>query len=153
MTRDFFKVCDYQSTKAMEVAHLWRDSKRLALGNFNDPYSVEQYAFYLAETVSKDHVIKLVSETMHNKLVGFMALKGISLNQLYVHVAFQNRGVGAILIKLAKELSPGTLELHTFQVNKPARKFYEKHGFQVVGYGTATEENLPDMLYRWEAIR
>ena len=52
---------------------------------------------------------------------------------------------------LAKERSPGGLGLWTFQVNKPAHRFYERHGFAVVRYtdGSDNEEREPDVRYEW----
>ncbi len=41
------------------------------------------------------------------------------------------------------------LTLYTFEVNENAQRFYEKHGFKVIGKGHENEENLPDIQYEW----
>jgi hypothetical protein len=50
---------------------------------------------------------------------------------------------------MAKELSPGKLQLFTFEINKNAQTFYAKHNFKVIGRGFENEENLPDIKYEW----
>jgi GNAT superfamily N-acetyltransferase len=59
--------------------------------------------------------------------------------------------LGRRLLDLAKERADGLLELWTFQVNAPARRFYERNGFVAVELtdGTGNEEREPDMRYRW----
>jgi hypothetical protein len=54
-------------------------------------------------------------------------------------------------VALAKERSPGGLGLWAFQVNKPARRFYERHGFVAVTFtdGSGNEEREPDVRYEW----
>jgi ribosomal protein S18 acetylase RimI-like enzyme len=50
----------------------------------------------------------------------------------------------------AQELSPDGLELHTHQENTKARRFYEKHGFEVVRFGVSPPpESAPDVEYHW----
>lgn len=43
------------------------------------------------------------------------------------------------------------LDLHVFQQNTGARRFYERHGFVLVEErdGSGNEEKLPDAHYRW----
>jgi GNAT superfamily N-acetyltransferase len=45
----------------------------------------------------------------------------------------------------------GGLRLWTFQKNEGARRFYERHGFDVVEMtdGAGNEEHEPDVLYAW----
>ena len=56
------------------------------------------------------------------------------------------------MVALAKENSPEGLELWTFQVNAPAQRFYERHGF-VESFrtdGSENEEREPDIRYAWK---
>jgi len=66
--------------------------------------------------------------------------------------AAQGRGLGARLLGLAQARA-ASLELQVFQRNQPARAFYERHGFRLVGTtdGAGNEEREPDARYRWEA--
>jgi ribosomal protein S18 acetylase RimI-like enzyme len=54
------------------------------------------------------------------------------------------------LLAKAKERSPESLSLYTFQKNIPARTFYEKHGFKVIKFGISPDEEEPDAYYEWK---
>ncbi|GAB2445160.1 GNAT family N-acetyltransferase [Streptosporangium sandarakinum] len=84
-------------------------------------------------------------------VAAFAALGDGWLDHLYVAPDAQGRGIGAALLALAKERRPDGLDLHVFQENTGARRFYERHGFTLVelGDGGGNEENLPDAHYRW----
>jgi ribosomal protein S18 acetylase RimI-like enzyme len=59
--------------------------------------------------------------------------------------------VGSALLRQAAQLSPEGLRLFTFRRNEPGRRFYEKHGFRAVKFGTSPPpESEPDVEYRWE---
>lgn len=84
-------------------------------------------------------------------IVGFMALDGADLDQLYVRPDRLGRGLGSRFVEMAKQRRPDGLALYTFQVNKRARQFYERHGFVVerFGNGDSNEERQPDVRYAW----
>lgn len=84
-------------------------------------------------------------------IVGFMALDGGDLNQLYLRPGHYRQGIGSRLLDIAKRECPGRLQLFTFQHNAPARAFYEAHGFRAVRFsnGSGNEEGEPDVLYEW----
>jgi len=73
------------------------------------------------------------------------------IDQLYVHPKWQNGGIGQRLLQLAKERRPRLIQLHTFQANLGARRFYERHRFKPIDFtdGTNNEEHQPDVLYEW----
>jgi GNAT superfamily N-acetyltransferase len=83
--------------------------------------------------------------------VGYLALRGDSLDHLYVAPTHQSRGVGTRLLAHAKELSPTGLRLYAFQRNQGARAFYGAHGFVARRFstGAGNEEREPDVLYQW----
>ncbi|MFF9766617.1 GNAT family N-acetyltransferase [Streptomyces sp. NPDC014636] len=84
-------------------------------------------------------------------VVGMMVLHDDELSQLYVAPAWRGRGLGDRFVALAKERSPRGLTLWTFQVNAPAHRFYERHGFVAAEYtdGSDNEEREPDVRYVW----
>ncbi|WP_348788010.1 GNAT family N-acetyltransferase [Leifsonia sp. NPDC080035] len=84
-------------------------------------------------------------------VLGFSALDGDWLEHLYVRPDAHGRGIGTRLLAEAKATGPGELNLHTFQRNARARRFYERNGFAIVALsdGTANEEREPDIHYRW----
>ena len=73
------------------------------------------------------------------------------IEHLYLDPAWMGRGLGNKLMQLAKERSPEGLQLWTFQVNEPARRFYERHGFvaEELADGAGNEERAPDVRYVW----
>ena len=73
------------------------------------------------------------------------------IDQLYLDPAWMGRGLGDRFVRAAKERCPGGLQLWTFAVNGPSRRFYERHGFEAVelGDGSGNEERAPDVRYRW----
>ena len=73
------------------------------------------------------------------------------IEHLYLDPAWMGRGLGDKLVQLAKERSVEGLQLWTFQVNEPARRFYERHGFvaEELTDGAGNEERAPDVRYVW----
>ncbi|MGW5768252.1 GNAT family N-acetyltransferase [Streptomyces longwoodensis] len=85
------------------------------------------------------------------EVVGLMVLDGELLSQLYLAPEWRGRGIGDRFVSLAQERSPRGLTLWTFQVNEPAHRFYERHGFTAVEFtdGSGNEEREPDVRYVW----
>ncbi|MET9115158.1 GNAT family N-acetyltransferase [Streptomyces longwoodensis] len=85
------------------------------------------------------------------EVVGLMVLDGKVLSQLYLAPEWRGRGIGDRFVSLAQERSPRGLTLWTFQVNEPAHRFYERHGFTAVEFtdGSGNEEREPDVRYVW----
>jgi GNAT superfamily N-acetyltransferase len=81
-------------------------------------------------------------------IVGFIAVLGEWVEQLYIDPAWTGSGIGS---RLLKQATAGMTEvkLHCFQANSGARRFYERHGFIAAkfGDGSANEEKLPDIQY------
>ncbi len=92
-----------------------------------------------------------VAEAAGEGVVGVLVLEGEELDQLYLEPGWRGRGLGGRFVVLAKERSPTGLSLWTFQVNTPAHRFYERHGFIAVERtdGSGNEEREPDVRYRW----
>jgi ribosomal protein S18 acetylase RimI-like enzyme len=89
------------------------------------------------------------------RVVGFAGVSGSELTHLYTDPSAQNRGVGRALLDHVKSLRPEGLELWVFQRNEGARRFYERHGFELVTLtdGTGNMEQQPDTLYEWRPLR
>jgi GNAT superfamily N-acetyltransferase len=86
-----------------------------------------------------------------SEIVGTMALRDDWIEQLYVAPGHMSRGIGARLIATAQDRSPAGLQLWTFETNRRAQRFYERHGFVAVerSDGSRNEEGAPDVRYRW----
>jgi GNAT superfamily N-acetyltransferase len=87
-----------------------------------------------------------------NSVVGLLVLNGAELKQLYLDPAWRGRGLGDRFMSLAKQRQPNGLALWTFQVNKSAQRFYERHGFIEVERtdGLRNDEREPDIRYVWQ---
>lgn len=85
------------------------------------------------------------------EVIGYAALDGDLLDQLYLDPAVRRQGIGTRLLDAVKQASPDGLSLFVFQRNTDARAFYERHGFTVVDTddGSRNMENEPDMTLRW----
>ncbi|MCZ4121541.1 GNAT family N-acetyltransferase [Streptomyces sp. H39-S7] len=85
------------------------------------------------------------------EVLGYAALEGDMLEQLYLRPEALRRGVGSALLSEVRRNSPDGLSLHVFQANTGARAFYERHGFTVLDTddGSRNMENLPDLTMRW----
>jgi GNAT superfamily N-acetyltransferase len=83
------------------------------------------------------------------RVAGFVSLSGDLLGHIYVHP--RGLGVGSALLEQAKALRPGGFHLWVFQRNEGARRFYERHGLELVRLtdGAGNDEREPDALYRW----
>jgi ribosomal protein S18 acetylase RimI-like enzyme len=81
-------------------------------------------------------------------IVGFIAVHGEWVEQLYIDPAYAGRGIGSRLLEHATG-GMAEVRLHCFQANSGARRFYERHGFTAAkfGDGSGNEERLPDIQY------
>ena len=88
-----------------------------------------------------------------DEIVGFVGLNGDELSHIYVDPDFQGQGLGTRMLDHAKTLRPDRLELWVFQKNEGARRFYDRHGFQLVRLtdGAGNMEKEPDALYEWRS--
>lgn len=87
------------------------------------------------------------------RIVGFIAVDGEWIEQLYLDPPWTGRGIGSRLLAVATAGMPVS-KLHCFQANEGARRFYERHGFraEAFGDGSGNEEGLPDITYVRRAL-
>ena len=83
--------------------------------------------------------------------IGFANLTPTWLDGLYVTPGAQFAGVGSTLVDLAKAVRPAGFGLWVFEMNGPARAFYQRHGFLELEHtdGAANEEHAPDVKMVW----
>jgi ribosomal protein S18 acetylase RimI-like enzyme len=156
MATDDVSIRRAKAHEAAEVAEVHIRSRRAAEKAGLIPPSVhtdDEIRRWVAEHLM--HACDVWIALSGRKTIAMMALAGDLLDQLYVAPGRQSRGVGAMMLKLAKVLSPARLRLFTFVTNTPARRFYEAHGFSAVDIndGSRNEERAPDVLYEWRPTR
>jgi len=138
----------YSPELAKQTVAMWRESKEQAIGQI-EMHSFDNHVYFLNHLLPEQYQIDvaMIDETV----VGMMAYNDSEISQLYIHLNYQGLGIGQTLLDRAKAQSIGKLTLYTFEVNEKAQRFYEKHGFKVIGRGHENEENLPDILYEWKS--
>jgi GNAT superfamily N-acetyltransferase len=138
------------STDAAGVADLWLRSFTAALPTVRRAHSDDEVRAWFRDVVVPNHETWLA--VADGAPVGLLVLDGGELEQLYLDPSWRGRGVGNRLVELAKRRRPDGLGLWTFQVNGPARRFYERHGFVAVDRtdGLHNEEHEPDIRYVWQ---
>ena len=99
-----------------------------------------------------------VAEPEGAGIAGFLALDAGFVHALYVAQHRRGQGLGQRLLDHAKAAAP-RLELHTFQANTGAQRFYARAGFREAGrgdgrgQGSVNDEGLPDIRLIWERDR
>ncbi len=134
---------------ASEIADLYLASRADALPYLPRLHTDEEVRSWIAGTVMRRCRVWIVCRD--GRVVGFLALDGDELDQLYLMPGHYRQGIGSRLVAMAKQESPGRLRLFTFQRNARARAFYEAHGFRIVDLndGSRNEECEPDVRYEW----
>ncbi|MDR0312718.1 MAG: GNAT family N-acetyltransferase [Treponema sp.] len=123
-----------------------RASKEKAIGQ-KDIHSFLEHKNYLNEVLCKNYEVYIAIQ--NEKVIGIIVFNETEVNQLYIHNDYQGRGIGKILLDIAKNKSTGKLTLFTFEVNHKAQRFYERNGFRIIGRNYKNEENLNDIKYEW----
>lgn len=134
---------------AAALAAIHRAARRAAMPYLPELHDEKEDRDWMARSVLPNATVRVAQA--QGRPIGYLALSGNRLDQLYVVPAHQGRGVGSRLLAEAKILSPGGLRLHVFQRNHRARAFYEARGFTAIGFseGAENEEQEPDVLYEW----
>jgi ribosomal protein S18 acetylase RimI-like enzyme len=134
---------------AAAMADVWIRSYAAALPTVRRAHNDDEVRSLFAAVVVPFHEAWVAIDG--ERVVGLLILSEAELEQLYLDPDWRGRGIGDDFIRLAKERRPGGLSLWTFQVNKPAQRFYERHGFTEVDRtdGSGNEEHEPDIRYAW----
>ena len=141
-----FVITAFQPQHTQAVVNLWRQAHSQAL-DLAPIHSIESQTYFLQHILPQDYDIQVVLDA--GTVVAFMASNSSEISQLYVHPDYQGKGIGSLLMKVAKQQSDGYLSLRTFEKNLPARDFYQAHGFDFSAGNSDNEEGLPDLLYHW----
>jgi len=150
-------IIEYREEYAWPTVRMWRASMEQALG-VKDPHTWEGQVNYLNHLATTYTIYLAINNATQEEtgsevgqVVGFIVFGDTELDQLYIHVDYQGMGIGPRLLALAKEQSPGKLQLYTFAVNENAQRFYERHGFYIIGRGIERESGMADIRYEWVA--
>lgn len=136
------------SSDSAVVADVYLRSFKAAMPSVRRAHSDDEVRDWVRDVLVPAGV--LVAE-VDTRVIGLMALSDDWIEQLYVDPAWQRCGIGTQLVSQAKRRRASGLQLWTFQVNRPAQQFYERHGFVAVEWtdGSTNEEREPDVRYSW----
>ena len=146
------EIVEYDPKFGYELVRMWRDSFERAVGVI-DSHPLEKQLRYLEKKVIAENEVRVVLEKRSSEVIAFMASTQDRIAQLYVHADYQKRGIGTMLLDIAKRNSSGRLSLFTFKVNENAQRFYERNGFEVRRFGFEEEWQLEDVEYEWSGPR
>ncbi|MEU9029025.1 GNAT family N-acetyltransferase [Streptomyces sp. NPDC048383] len=149
MEIDNFVIRRAVDSDAAEVAEVWLRSFAAALPSVRRAHTDEQVRSWFREVVVPGQETWVA--TVEGSVVAMMVLDGEDLDQLYLDPPWRGQGIGDRLVDTAKQRRATGLALWTFQVNTPARRFYERHGFVAAERtdGRRNEEREPDIRYVW----
>ena len=108
-------------------------------------------SFYFDELNVKDTAAEYVegSAELTNTYVyddgiikGFITTDGTEIKKLFIEPAFQNKGIGAKLLRFAVA-EKDCDNLWALEYNKRGIKFYKKHGFEPTGEKVIEDECVP----------
>jgi putative acetyltransferase len=131
------------------VADLFRLSLRTAMWFLQDRHTAEEDRAFFRDRVFATCEVWVAERD--GELTGLCAFRDGWVDHLYVHPARLRSGIGAALLRKAKDANE-RLQLWAFQRNENALRFYESQGFRLVTTtdGRDNEEREPDALYAWE---
>jgi len=142
----------YRPVDESDVAGVWHRAGQAAytfLPTWQD--LTLEYAHVVFRQAILPHC-QLWVATRDDRVAAYLAMRKSYIDRLYVDPPAQRQGWGSRLLKHARSLYPGGLELHTHQENHAARAFYERHGFVAVKFGISPPpESAPDVEYHWRS--
>jgi ribosomal protein S18 acetylase RimI-like enzyme len=127
------------------IARVHRRACLIAYAFMNWSYSEEEVRHWYASKFS-DWDWGLVAEEK-GAVVGFVATSGTRIDQLFVDPDHQKLGIGTSLLHAALQRLPEAATLTVFEENKPARRFYERHGFREVRRSLNEQEQSVELGY------
>ncbi|TPI12645.1 GNAT family N-acetyltransferase [Mesorhizobium sp. B4-1-1] len=109
-------------------------------------HTPEEDLFFIRDVLLPNQQVSVA--VAGENIVGFIAVSGEWVEQLYLDPAWTGQGIGARILTQVTAGMP-VIKLRCFQANTGARRFYERHGFRAEGFGdgSTNEEGLPDILY------
>jgi ribosomal protein S18 acetylase RimI-like enzyme len=138
-----------EAADAAAMAEVWMRSFAAALPSVRRAHGDDEVREWFAAVIVP--CLESWVAVDNGRVVGLLVLAETELEQLYLDPEGRGHGLGNRFIELAKQRRPDGLSLRTFQVNEPARRFYERHGFAEAGRtdGSGNEEREPDIQYVW----
>jgi len=131
---------DMQAEDSEALARIYLDTR---VTNFPWVRSPKLSDFDLASSGEK-----ITVAVFDHEIVGFSSLSEWDsfLHLLFIKEGWQRQGIGAVLLKKAREMVKEPLELKVVIANVSAQRFYEREGFKVVAHSILS--NPMNVTYR-----
>jgi GNAT superfamily N-acetyltransferase len=134
--------------EARAIARLWLRSRAASVPAIPEPVHTDDEVRSYFDVVAATKDVWVIDD--RGGIAALLVLDGEWVDQLYVDPDHFSKGHGSSLITAAKRQRPAGLKLWTFEANRSARRFYERHGFVVTGATDGeNEEGAPDVRYEW----
>ena len=118
-------IREYRSSDFDALTSLWLASWESAAVRIPVKVTLTALRRRLAEELPD---LSIQVATRRERVVGFVALRGSKVDQLFVHPAAQSRGIGKALLDFVKRQHAEGLWLFTQVQNHGARRFYQREG-------------------------
>jgi ribosomal protein S18 acetylase RimI-like enzyme len=143
---DSYETSGYYDVSVSHGRSMWK--AELALRAFEKPIEKRYEAKFFAAYVEEP---RLFAAFLDDEQIGWIELGYDSWNnrmrvwEFFVKQGFRRKGIGTLLmeyaVKIAKEKGARMLILETQTCNVPAVNFYQKYGFELVGFDLAAYSN------------
>jgi putative acetyltransferase len=131
-----------------DIAALHRLARQTAMPWLPDLHTPHEDLAFFRDRVFRECTIHIAGRV---PIRAFCAARKGWIDHLYVHPAFQGRGLGSVLLSEAMR-GEDRVRLWVFRRNLRALEFYQKRGFrQIATTEGDNEEGEPDALYEWTA--
>lgn len=149
------RVCLRSATleDAPQIAEVLLSSRKTFLPYACSAHSDSEVREWVRESLipSGDVTVARVGSSVVGVLATARESNASWINQLYLAPSHVGQHIGTQLLDYALGTLPPPVRLYTFQSNRRARSFYERHGFTAIEFtdGSANEEHCPDVLYQY----
>lgn len=131
-----------------DISRIHTDACQIAYRFMGWDYTIEQVQSWYACKYDEWDWAQLAARG--RTPIGFIAMIGGHIDQLFVHPDAQREGAGSALLDLALRRGIRPATLHVFEQNTPARQFYERYGFEEAGRWFNEQDQAVDLVYRLE---
>lgn len=137
-------------TEAKAVARVLYEAAHHAYRDINWHHSEEGVVDWFTQTVTTSRWSHIYVAVLGGEICGVMCLEPAHVDQLFIARAWQGKGIGRVLLEVAKQAYPKGWDLFVFQKNKPAIAFYDAVGLRRGEEGVSKLEGEKDVKYYWE---